>query len=306
MKSLVNTFINNIESERLNVLYVQIRQDGEVKEYWSKFSKMSRLESYSTSKSFCAVGIGIAIDEGIISLDEKVSKSFPEYTYNITNPNALDITVKDMLAMSSGLKDPLFFRDDALRATTRDWVEHFYQVGDFIRKPGEKFLYCNFNTYMLGCLVEKKTGMNLHEYMRYRLFEPLGIGNPDMTICPMGHTVGANGMAINVDELGRFGQMLLNKGEFEGKRIVSSKFVEDMVTPHISTDKALPSNPDRNYDYGYQIWIDKENKCFNLWGIFGQYCIVIPHKDAVVTVVSLEENDSAVEKRVWEDLVLQL
>ena len=130
--------------------------------------------------------------------------------------------MEDMLKMSS-LGDPLFFRDSPERATVRNWPRYFYEKGKFIRRPGERFLYSNFNTYMLGCLVERKAGVNLLEYMRFRLFEPLGIGNPDMTMCPLGHTVAANGMAINVDEMGRFGEMMLRKGVYKGKRIVSKR-----------------------------------------------------------------------------------
>lgn len=306
MNSLIDTFVNNVEKEELNVLYAQIRKDNEIKGDWSRFSTKRRVEAYSATKSFTAVGIGIAIDEGILTLDEKVSDSFPEYTYNIIDPNILDITVQDLLTMSSGLRDKLFAGGHKLRKTTRDWTQYFFEKGEFIRKPGEEFLYSNFNTYLLSHLLEKKTGKNLLEYTRYRLFEPLGIGNPDMKPCPMGHTIGAFGLSIDVDELGYFGEMLLNRGEYEGKRIVSGEFIDKMITPRFSTDKILHRNEPQTFDYGYQIWIDSQNKCFNLWGVFGQYCIVLPEKNAVVTVVSLEEDDLSVRNRIWKDIILQI
>jgi len=306
MKELLDSFLARTQEEKLHVLYAQIRQKGETVANWSRFSVLTRLESFSTSKSFTAVGVGIAIDEGLLTLDEKVADSFPEYTYDVSNLFALGITVEDMLKMSSGLSDPLFFRDSPLRATVRDWGRYFYEVGDFVKKPGETFLYCNFNTYMLGRLIEKKTGQNLHEYLRFRLFEPLRIGNPDWNICPYGHTIAANGMEINVDEMGRFCEMMLNKGVFEGKRIVSEEFVQKATSPLIKSDKSIPLENAGFLDYGYQFWADPARDCFHLWGIFGQYAVVLPEKNTIVVILSLEENDDAVGRRVWEDIITQI
>ena len=200
MAKLIERFIDRVNEEKLTVLYVQIRQGGDVTEEWSRFvygqqntlsafRGLSRFESYSIAKSFSGLGVGIALDEGLIHLDEKVADSFPDCAYDVTNPYALDITVKDMLTMSSGMKNAIFFRDSPERASVRNWPRYFYEKSEFIRPPGQQFLYNNINPYMLGCLVERKAGCNLLEYMRYRMFEPLGIGNPDMTTCPMGHTV---------------------------------------------------------------------------------------------------------------------
>lgn len=301
--NIIDRFVDNIKKEDLHTLYVQVRKDGEVAGYWSRFSRMTRMESYSASKTFCGIGLGIALDQGIIRLDEKVADAFPEYTYDISNPCCLDITVRDMLLMTSGLEKRLFARDDRLRATTRDWIDYFYHTGSFVRKPGETFLYDNFNTYMLCAMLEKKVGMNMHEFLRYRVFEALGIGNPDMTMCPMGHTVAANGMAINVDELAVLGQMIMDGGVHQGKRIVSEAFIQDMITPHIHTNKPVPGEDGRMLDYGYQIWVDPVLGTYHLWGIFGQYTVMIPKNRVVISVMSLEENDDAVGNRVWNDLV---
>ena len=305
-------FMKHVEEKGFHLIYAQVRKGGEVIDDWARFAAKPRFESYSTSKSFAAVGVGIAIDEGLISLDEKVMDSFPEESYDVISENAKNITVRDMLTMTSGLAKPMFFRDSHERAHQKDWIRHFYEAADFAHKPGTEFLYNNINPYMLGCLVEKKSGQNLHEYMRYRLFEPLGIHNPDMTICPKGHTVAGNGMAINVDEMGRFGQMLLNGGVFNGKRIVSEEFVRDMMSSHIGTNEFVPGHPDKPMDYGYQIWVDDINKCAYLWGIFGQYCIIMPEKDIVITIQALQDDDggsngdynpSPLRQLIWEDLV---
>ena len=307
MKECVDAFVAHAKEKDLHVLYCQTRENGEVSNYWSRFSVLTRMESWSLSKTFVAMGVGIALDEGLLTLDEKVADSFPELVYDVNNPNALDITVENMLTMTTGLADPLFFRDHPERKTVRDWGRHFYTKGDFVRRPGEAFLYSNFNTYMLGCLVEKKCGQNICEYMRYRLFEPLGMGNANMTTCPHGHTVAANGLEINVDEMGRFAQMLLQKGVYNGKRIVSEKFVEKSLSPIVGTGKRT-SAPDSQHrlDYGYQTWVDTEWDCCFLWGIFGQYCVLFPERNIVVGVLSLEEDSNAVGRLLWKDVITQI
>ncbi|MCL2852239.1 MAG: beta-lactamase family protein [Defluviitaleaceae bacterium] len=317
MEKLLDSFISSIKEENLTVLYAQIRQHGEVTDSWSRFEAkesrltgfrgVSRFESYSTAKSFSAVGAGIALDEGLIRMDEKVADSFPDCVYDVTNPYALDITVRDMLLMSAGVEKPMFFRDSPERATVRNWPRYFYEQSVFLRPPGEKFLYNNADTYMLGCLVERKAGVNLLEYMRYRLFEPLGIGNPDMTSCPLGHTVAANGMAINIDEMGRFCEMMLRGGVYNGKRIVSEEFCKAALAPQIKTDVPLfVTKGGGSFDYGYHFWVDTENNVSFLNGILGQRCVIIPEKDAAAMVLSLEQNEQRLSELFWDQVVLAI
>ena len=127
-----------------------------------------------------------------------------------------------MLTMTTGFEHSLFFADDPERYVTKDWINYFFNQ-NYSYKPGERFLYCNFNTYMLACLIEKKSGMDIMDYLNKYLFEPLGILSPDWTRCPMGHIHAANGLYLTIDEFGNFGQMLLQNGMYNGKRIVSEE-----------------------------------------------------------------------------------
>lgn len=318
MSRILKDFVSKTQELNLTLLYAQVYQDGKELDFWSRFQVdsadgmsafkgLSRVNSYSMAKSFTGVGIGIAIDEGLISLDEKIADSFPELTYDISDKEVLDITVEDMLKMASGMSKAMFFRDSDERRTVKDWPRYIYSHGEFGLKRGEQFLYNNVNPYLLGCLVERKYGANLLEYMRYRLFEPLGIGNPDMTQCPMGHTIAANGLAINCDEMSRFGLMLLNKGVYREKRIVSEKFINAALMPQIKTNSEpfWPSDG-RNLDYGYQFWVDTVNNCSYAWGILGQFCMVLPDKNAVVTVQSLDLNNKALGTLIWNEIVKRL
>lgn len=313
---LVNNFIQEAKNNNFFLTAAQIRKNGEIVEEWSRFETKLRFETYSIAKTFTGVGVGIAIDEGLITLDERIVDSFPEASYDITNENALNITVRDLLTMNSGMSEGMLWRDGDERKYERDWIRYVYKNGKFDHKPGTFFLYNNANTYMLSCLIEKKSGQNLREYLRYRLFEPIGIGNVEWTSCPMGHTVAANSLYLNIDELGNLGQLIANGGEFNGKRIVSESYIKEMTKTHIKeTGEMIATNPPINVGYGYQIWTDDVNHLVYLWGIFGQYCIIIPEKNIVITVMGLEKSDggslgefevSPLRTLIWERLVTQV
>lgn len=315
MADLIKKFIQDAEKKGFYILDAQIRKGGEVTESWSRFEAKPRFETYSISKTFAGVGVGIALEEGLITLDEKISDTFKEESYDVTNENALSITVRDLLTMTAGLSETMMWRDGYERKHVKDWVRFFYTNGKFDHKPGTEFLYNNACPYMLGALIQKKTGQNLRDYLRYRLFEPIGIYNVEWGSCPMGRTIAANGLAINADELGQFGQLLANGGVYNGKRIISEKFVKDLLTSYSVTGEYIPGEPPINAGYGYQTWIDGKNHVAYMWGIFGQYCIVLPEKNAVVSIISLDKNDggsngqyetSPVRQLIWDDLVTQL
>lgn len=315
MAELVKQFIQNAEEKGFYILNAQARRGGEIVDDWTRFEAKPRFETYSIAKTFAGVGVGIALEEGLITMDEKISDTFKEESYDVTNENALAITVRDLLTMTAGLSETMMWRDGYERKHVKDWVRFFYTNGKFDNKPGTTFLYNNACPYMLGALIQKKTGQNLRDYLRYRLFEPIGIHNVEWGSCPMGRTIAANGLSLNADELGQFGQLLANGGIYNGKRIVSEKYVKDMMTSYSVTGEYIPCEPPVNAGYGYQTWIDGVNHGVYMWGIFGQYCIVLPEKNAVITVISLDKNDggsngqydtSPIRKLIWDDLVTKI
>lgn len=318
MAEFLDDFTCELGKSGLLGMYAQVLQDGKLLGAWSRFggdaaskvsayTGLSRLESYSISKSVAAIGAGIAIEEGLISLDEKIAPSLPEWTYDVSDPEILDITVRDLLTMASGMSTALFFRDSEERRRERDWGRYVYEHGQFGLRRSKDFLYSNVNPYLLGCLIERKYGANLLEYMRYRLFEPLDIRNPCMTQCPMGHTIVSNGLEINCQELIHFGQMLLDGGTFRGKRIVSEEFVKAALSPQIQTGDApfWPSESEK-LDYGFYFWIDSANHCSYAMGSFGQLLLILPDKNAVVAIQSLEYDTKGIAELVWKTIVSKL
>ena len=308
MSERFDHFMDEVRRSGYDLFAAEVRKKGEIKDAWYRFASKPRFESFSLAKTFVSAGVGIALEEGLIRLDEKVYDALGDPSYHLQNGFPKEVTVRDLLTMTSGMEKAVLFRDSYERAHERDWVRYIFEQ-PFSSSPGTSFLYTNVCAYLLGALVEKKAGVNMLEYMRDRLFEPLKIHNPDMTVCPKGHTVGANGLAINVTELGNFAQMLLNNGVFEGQRILSGTYVKDMTSPHVISNEAVPASPENPLFYGYQTWIDTVHGAFFLWGIFGQYAVVCPKKDLVIVTQGLVDTDggsngdyrfSPFRKLIWE------
>lgn len=291
--------VDTFKKEDLNVLYLQMRRDGNIVGEYSRLPRKARMNMYSVSKSVVSVGVGIAIDEGLLHMDDKISNFFVENITGKTSQSLMNTSVRHLLTMTSGLTNPLFFADSPERYQVKDWIEYFFQ-SDFCYMPGEHFLYSNFNTYILSCIIEKQTGQNLLEYLRYRLFEPIGIGNPDWTLCPMGHVHAANGLFLNIDELGNFGELLLHYGNYKGHQIVSEKYLKEATVDQVKGIEAGTEDKEF-YGYGYQFWMTQIENSFLCSGNYGQYCLIMPDKDMVLSVISFEENYGRIKDVLLEN-----
>lgn len=284
----INTYMERCRKEGLLVLYAQMRQGGQVTEECQVCPTKTRLNAMSVSKSFVSAAVGIAEQEGLIRLNEKICDAFPEYVPEDANEYLIETTLTDLLTMTTGLEKSLFFADWPERYQVKDWIDYFFHAS-FDHPSGERFLYSNFNTYMLSALIEKRAGVNLLEYLRYRLFEPIGIGNPDWTLCPKGHCYAANGLYLTIDELGLFGELLLRGGEWNGKSVIPAGYLKKATTKQVETTLAR-KDPQDSCGYGYQFWMTPLPNTFLCSGNYGQYCLVMPEKDTVLSVMSFEGN----------------
>lgn len=279
----MNKFLDAIRNQNMVINYVQVRQGGEIIVDYSRLESKTRLNTWSVSKSVVSAAVGIAIEEGLLSIEEKICDSFEEYLPENAGKNLLEITVRDMLTMTTGLENALFFGDDPERYRTQDWIAYFFNQ-NFPHENGKRYLYSNFNTYILSCLIERKTGMSLTDYLKPRLFEPLDIFSPDWTRCPMGHVHAANGLYITIDEFANFGQMMLQNGRFHGRQLVPEWYVRE------ASHNQMPET-EKNVKYGYQFAISSDESYYRAAGKFGQSCIVLQDRQAVVAVQALESRD---------------
>ena len=248
---------------------------------------------YSLSKSFTSTAVGLAVAEGKLSIDDEVLKFFPDDAPKEPSKNLKAMRVSDLLRMSTG------HQAEPTRPPDEVWTKNFLaQPVPF--KPGTHFLYNTPATYMLSAIVQKATGMTVLDYLRPRLFEPLGIEHPTWETSPQGISLGGYGLSIRTEDIARFGQLYLQKGKWQGKQLVPESWVEAATARQTSNG----SNPKSDWDqgYGYQFWRCRHG-AFRGDGAFGQFCIVLPEQDAVIAITSGVKDMQSVLNLVWDQLL---
>jgi CubicO group peptidase (beta-lactamase class C family) len=261
--------------------------------WWSPYEPGLPHSLYSLSKSFTSTAVGLAIAEGKLSLDDQVLKFFQDDAPEKPSENLKAMRVSDLLRMSTG------HQSEPPRKPGEVWTKAFL-AHSVPFKPGTHFLYNTSGTYMLSAIVQKATGMTVLDYLKPRLFEPLGIDHPTWEASPQGITTGGYGLSIRTEDIAKFGQLYLQKGEWHGKSLVPAAWVEAATARQTSNG----SNPMSDWDqgYGYQFWRSRHS-AYRGDGAFGQFCVVLPDHDAVIVITSGVKNMQAVLNLVWEKLL---
>ena len=262
--------------------------------WWDPYDAATPHILYSLSKSFTSTAVGLAITEGKMSLDDEVLKFFPDDVPVEPSPNLKAMRVRDLLRMATGNQTEAPILDSAV-PWTRTFLAHPVPF-----KPGTHFLYNSPATYMLSAIVQKVTGMTVLEYLKPRLFEPLGIDSPSWVASPQGISAGAYGLSLRTEDIARFGQLYLQKGKWQGKQLVPSQWIEEATARQTSNGSS--PNSDWDQGYGYQFWRSRHNT-YRGDGAFGQYCMVIPEFDAVVVITSGVRDMQSVMNLVWDKLL---
>lgn len=250
--------------------------------YWEGYSENSVSSSFSMAKSVVSLLIGIALDEGLISsLDEPVSKYIPEFGNKKYN-----ITIRDLLAMGSGLKwnetyyNPFSVTTKAYYGTN---LNKLVLRSKSVKSPGEKFEYITANTQLLSIILNNVTNKTMSEYTSEKLWKPLGAKNDAAWSLDQenGSEKAATFFNSNARDYARIGQLLLNNGSWKGKQLISESYLKDALTPALH--QVDENNKPVDF-YGYQWWICNYNGTMVYYarGILGQYIISIPDKNIVV------------------------
>lgn len=264
--------------------------------WWAPFTPSRLHLLYSLSKSFTSTAAGFAVAEGLVRLDDPVVSYFPEFAADITDPRSRAMRVRHIASMASGHEEETIERASELDPD--DMVRGFLLLPPD-RDPGTVFAYNQPCTYTLGSIVQKVTGQTLTDYLRPRLFAPLGIGEVAWLQRPEGRDLGFSGLHATTDAIARLGQLYLQDGVWEGKRLLPSAWVAEATRPHVST--ARWDNVDWQQGYGFQFWMARHG--FRGDGAHGQFCVVLPEHDAVVAMTSASPDMQAVLDAMWEHLL---
>jgi CubicO group peptidase (beta-lactamase class C family) len=264
--------------------------------WWEPFHRQDVHLLHSLSKSFTSSAIGLAVDEGRLDLDDRIVGFFPDDLPSNVSPNLAAMRIWDLLTMSTGHDVDT---TPAIRTCgDGNWAKAFLAAAVPFQ-PGTHFLYNSGATYMLSAILQKVTGMTTLEYLRPRLLNPLGIEKVTWETCPKGYSVGGWGMSITTESIARFGQMLLQKGRWQGKQILPESWVNLATSKQV--ENGTDPNNDWNQGYGFQFWRCRHN-AFRGDGAFGQFCIVMPEQDMVVAMTGANGMGPVLEA-VWNYLL---
>ncbi|HEV7622531.1 MAG TPA: serine hydrolase [Amnibacterium sp.] len=278
--------------------FVLLRHGRVVAEgWWAPFTPDRLHLLYSLSKTFTSTALGFAVAEGLVGLDDAIVDHFPEFEAEITGPRSRRIRVRDVLPMASGhLVDMI---NIAAGTDPHEPVRGFL-LHEPESDPGSVFTYNQPATYSVATIVQKESGQRLVDYLRPRLLDPIGIGEIGWQQFPEGRDMGFSGLHATTRDVARLGQLYLDGGLWEGKRVLPEGWAEEVPRKRIETAPG-ETEPDWALGYGYQIWISRHG--WRMDGAFGQFCLVLPEQDAVLAITEAAEPAGPVLEAVWEHLL---
>lgn len=272
--SYIARFIEEISLDRsLNLHEITILRGGKIifESSFGAYLLNVPHVCYSLSKSITATAIGMLIDEGMLTPEESITDIFKDELTPIQISTHKKIKVRHLLNMTSGV---VF--NEAGSITETDWVRGFFD-SLVLTPPGKTFHYNSMNSYILSAILKKITGVGLMEYLTPRLWEPLGVKNVFWELSPSGIEKGGWGLYIIPEDLAKIGQLYLQGGIWNGKQLISREWIEAATSKKVTAPQGFG-----DFNYGYHIWVGRQQHCYLFNGMFGQNMICFPDTDMII------------------------
>ncbi|MDD4772409.1 MAG: serine hydrolase [Eubacteriales bacterium] len=277
--------------------------------WWAPYSPNKTHMLYSLSKSFTSIAVAFAAYEDLLDFDAAVISYFPEYE-RLPEIDSMvrSVKIKHLLTMSTGHNpnaDFIFNYIDPIAA-------FFCSKTDC--EPGTRFGYNTGATYMISAAIQKVTGIKLIDYLKPRLFEPLGIEDITWDECALGVNLGGTGLNVKTEDIAKFGLFLLNRGKWDARQLIPAGYIDRATEKHINnwTETKYPQldkfkceelpESDWARGYGYQFWRCVPDDVYRGDGAYGQLCVIMPRLDTVIACTA-GLGDMQQELRViWNNL----
>lgn len=301
--SALNDFLDGCQADHLELHSLIVEVDGRriAEGYAAPYERGDTPLVYSLSKSFMATAVGFAVDEGLFSLTDKVLDLLPAYRDLELSQAWRDATMHHLLSMSTG--------------HTEDTLEALFEPGltDPVaallncapqRPLGSVHVYNNGISFLAGYILQRLSGERLVDFLRPRLFDPLGIGPVTWDQGGTGVDLGFSGMHINTDGLARFAKLYVDDGVWEGNRLLPAGWVATATTNYVESGTVEERPIDWSQGYGYQFWHSRHG--YRGDGACGQFVIVLPEQRATLAITGLTENMQGILDRVWAHVLPSL
>lgn len=301
-KEQITKMENAIGKDYSNMAGMVIMKDGKAvyENYFNGCTEASRIHIYSVTKSILSILFGIAMDKGCIkSVNQKVLEFYPEYSIKRGEKTIQNVTLKNMLTMTAPYK--YRFNLYTKYFTSMDWVKFSLDLLGGRGHIGE-FRYAPIvGPDILSGILVKTSGQPVLDFARENLFTPLGINverniifrskEEQMAFCkatdangwvasPTGINAAGWGLTLSTTDMAKIGQLFLNGGVWNGRHIVSEKWVAESTSEQSRWKR-------RNLPYGYLWWISGQDNGYAAMGDGGNIIYVNPDKNMVVAITSL-------------------
>lgn len=261
--------------------------------WWAPHTAETTHVLYSLTKSFTSTAIGFAVNEGKLSLDDKVIDYFPDEVPANASENLKNMTVRSLLTMSCG------HDDEVERPREGTWTKAFL-AHPVPHAPGTHFLYNTPGSHMLSAILQKATGQTALDRLTPRLFEPLGIERPYWETSPDGVNLGGQGLFMYTEDIAKFGQFVLDQGQWGGKQLLPKEWFEQATQKQVSNG----DDPENDWcqGYGFQFWRCRHN-IYRGDGMYCQFCVMIPDKEMVIASTADCNDYQPILNLYWKHLL---
>ncbi len=229
--------------------------------------------TFSECKSILSLAIGVLVTQGKLRLSERLADIFPEKTSAVSKIRLKNVTVKMLLNMTSCVT---FNELEAM--VKSDWVKEFLN-SDTDGSVGKEFRYNSLNSYLLSAIIKEKTGYGLSEFLDMTLFKILSIKDYYWEKCPLGIEKGGWGLYIRKEDIMKLGLLVMQKGEWNGKRLISPKYIEQAIKTQAEAPEEFG-----NFNYGYHIWSGRKSDSFLFNGMLGQNLLGYRRNGIIIAV----------------------
>ncbi len=300
----ISRFVDSLETGYTDMHGLMIMRHGKIctEGWWAPFAPGLHHMCNSLTKSYMGTAIGVAYTEGLLKLDDRLIDIFPEYTPENPSPYIDDLTVRNVLCMGTGMKSFPSMEGEG------GWVKNF--IGhEIVDKPGTTYYYNSVGSTFLGKIILKLTGKDVYTYLNEKVFTKIGIdgSNIDHGIAPDGKDMWAWRTVSCTEDNLRLMKLYADGGIApNGERILAEDYVKLATTNQNDSASEAINNPgaDDNYvGYGFQIWMCQYPGAYRADGAGGQFSIVIPDKDMIVSINESARKPQKTLDNVWKYLM---
>jgi len=292
-------FVEALQREVPGMHSLMLLRRGQViaEGWWHPYSERMPHAMFSVSKSFTSTAVGFAVEEGLLSLDDRVVGLLAADAPEVVSDNLAAMTVRHLLTMTTGhAVDSV----DSVSVADENWTRALLALPVPL-EPGTRFVYDSGASYLLSAIVQGLTGQRMLDYLAPRLLDPLGIVGATWEQSPNGIDAGGWGLSITTEDMAAFGLVYLDGGRFAGRQIVPATWVAEATALQVENGEHLPGDDD-SHGYGFQFWRNRHGT-YRADGAFGQVAVVFPEQDALLVLTGGHTEKQSSLSAAWEHLL---